>query len=459
MARRLSLSLAAAQLVIAMASLLLGYVAEPAVAAILEEGLGFLHISGNVLHPIALIIALAIVVFLHMVIGEMVPKNIAIADPERTALAVSLPFRGFILLFRPVISLLNGTANGVLRLLRVKPADVLEAGHAAEALAILIAEGRREGVIGDFAHRLLTGAIVFGDRDAFEVMVPRPDTVAVSSEATVAEIEEGAVRAGHSRIPVHTGDLDDVVGFVHVKDLLVVDEEDRDRPPHPSLIRPLLVVPETVRVSTLLTRMRRAHSQMALVIDEHGGASGIITLEDIAEELVGDIWDEYDRQPTLVRTLADGSLVAALGVPTLDGLGPSAFDVCSRRGRVILDRLHERALLLAHLMAGLGEAAGGEGETQKTPTPPLANLSPGPQAKINARRALPRGRHPPPRPPPRVPGGAEARAPGRPRRSARSARPRVSATFLPPRIAAPAPLGPRRSALGPPWGRGHCPPS
>jgi CBS domain containing-hemolysin-like protein len=311
LARRLSLSLAAAQLGITIASLLLGYVAEPAVAAILGKGLGLLHVPEGVLHPIALTIALAIVVFLHMVVGEMAPKNIAIAAPERTALAVSLSFRGFILLFRPVIALLNGTANGLLRLLRVKPADVLEAGHSAEDLAMLIGEGMRKGVIGSFAHRLLTGAIVFGDRDAFEVMVPRPDTVAVPSGATVAEIEDVVVRSGHSRIPVHTGDLDDVLGFVHVKDLLGLDDEARGRPPDPSLIRPLLVVPETLPVSSLLTRMRRTRNHLALVVDEHGGASGIITLEDIAEELVGDIWDEYDRQPTLVRTLADGSLVAA----------------------------------------------------------------------------------------------------------------------------------------------------
>ena len=309
--RELSLSLAAAQLGITIASLLLGYVAEPAVAAILGKGLGLLHVPEGVLHPIALAIALAIVVFLHMVVGEMAPKNIAIAAPERTALAVSLPFRGFILLFRPVITLLNGTANGLLRLLRVKPADVLEAGHSAEDLAMLIGEGMRKGVIGGFAHRLLTGAIVFGDRDAFEVMVPRPDTVAVPSGATVAEIEEVVVRSGHSRIPVHTGDLDDVLGFVHVKDLLGLDDEARGRPPDPSLIRLLLVVPGTLPVSSLLTRMRRTRNHLALVVDEHGGASGIITLEDIAEELVGDIWDEYDRQPTLVRTLADGSLVAA----------------------------------------------------------------------------------------------------------------------------------------------------
>jgi CBS domain containing-hemolysin-like protein len=309
--RELSSSLAAAQLGITMASLLLGYVAEPAVAGILERGLGFLHIPENVLHAVALTIALAIVVFLHMVIGEMAPKNIAIAAPERSALAVSLPFRGFILVFRPVIALLNGTANGVLRLLRVKPADVLEAGHSAQDLAMLIAEGRREGVIGDFAHRLLTGAIVFGDRDALEVMVPRPDTVAVDAGATVGEIEEVVLRSGHSRIPIHTGDLDDVLGFVHVKDLLGVDDDARGRPLDPSLIRPLLVVAETVPVRSLLTRMRRTRNHMALVVDEHGGTSGIITLEDVAEELVGDIWDEYDRQPTLVRTLADGSLVAA----------------------------------------------------------------------------------------------------------------------------------------------------
>jgi CBS domain containing-hemolysin-like protein len=204
---------------------------------------------------------------------------------------------------------------------------------------VLIAEGR--GSSRDFAHRLLTGAIVFSVATP-EVMVPRPDTVAVSSEATVAEIEDVVVRSGHSRIPVHTGDLDDVVGFVHVKDLLGVDGEARDRPPDPSLVRPLLVVPETVPVSTLLTRMRRAHSQMALVIDEHGGASGIITLEDIAEELVGDIWDEYDRQPTLVRTLADGSLVRRQCAPSGWRWASAAVGQVQRCGFVIPPRARPR---------------------------------------------------------------------------------------------------------------------
>jgi CBS domain containing-hemolysin-like protein len=161
--RDLSLSLAAAQLGITMASLVLGAVAEPAVAGILEQLLGFVPLSENTIHVISLIIALTIVVFLHMVIGEMAPKNVAISNPERAALLLALPFRGFIVVFRPLIALLNGIANGVLRLFRVKPANALDVGHSAEDLAVIIATGQEEGVIKDFAHRLLSGAIIFGD--------------------------------------------------------------------------------------------------------------------------------------------------------------------------------------------------------------------------------------------------------------------------------------------------------
>jgi CBS domain containing-hemolysin-like protein len=340
--RELSLSLAAAQLGITMSSLLLGFVAEPAVAGILQRGLGFLRIPEGVLHPIALTVALMIVVFLHMVLGEMAPKNMAITAPERVALAVALPFRWFIVLFRPVIALLNTLANGMLHLLRVQPADALELGHSAEELAVLIAEGRREGVIGDFAHRLLTGAIVFGDRAAAGLMVPRPDTVAVDAGATVADIEDLMLRSGHSRIPIHTGDLDDVLGFVHTKDLLGVEDRARHRPLDHSLIRPLLVVGETAPVRAVLTEMRRTHNHLALVVDEYGGTAGIIALEDIAEELVGEIWDEYDCQPRLIRSLSDGSLLAAGSVhpERLAALGvvlpPGEYETL---GGFVMDRL------------------------------------------------------------------------------------------------------------------------
>ena len=308
--RDLSLSLAAAQLGITMASLLLGAVAEPAVAALLEPAVGVLPVSEDVVHGIALVIALLIVVFLHMVVGEMAPKNIAISAPERSALAMALPFRGFIFLFKPLIALLNATANGVLRLFGVPPAVALEVGHSAEDLAVIIATGRREGVIEDFAHRLLTGAIVFGDLDASEVMVPRPDIDAAPSSASVAEIQELMRVTGHSRIPIHGGDLDDILGLVHVKDLMI-DEIDPDAPLDRELIREALVVPETAPLRSVLTEMRQGRSHLAVVVDEHGSTAGIITLEDIAEELVGEIADEHDPQEQRVRLEPEGQIIAA----------------------------------------------------------------------------------------------------------------------------------------------------
>jgi CBS domain containing-hemolysin-like protein len=308
--RNLSLSLAAAQLGITMASLLLGAVAEPAVASILEPVLRILPLSENVTHGIALVIALLIVVFLHMVVGEMAPKNIAISAPERSALNMALPFRGFILVFRPLIALLNASANGVLRLFGVSPADALEVGHSAEDLAVIIATGRREGVIEDFAHRLLTGAIVFGDLDASEVMVPRPDVEAAPSSAPVAEIQQLMRVTGHSRIPIHSGDIDDILGLVHVKDLMV-DEVDQDAPLDPGLIREVLVVPETAPLRSVLTEMRQGRSHLAVVVDEHGSTAGIITLEDIAEELVGEIADEHDPREQRVTVEPGGRIVAS----------------------------------------------------------------------------------------------------------------------------------------------------
>jgi CBS domain containing-hemolysin-like protein len=325
----LSLSLAAAQLGITMASLALGFVAEPAVAALLESLFGFLPIPDSVLHAMALVIALLIVVFLHMVIGEMAPKNIAISRPERSAVVMALPFRGFILVFRPLIVLLNGIANGVLKLFRVRPVDTLEIGHSAEDLAVIIATGQEEGVIEEFAHRLLTGAIVFRDLDASDVMVPRPDVKAIGSDATVAQIEQLMGTTGHSRIPIHTGSLDDVLGFVHVKDLMAIAGEARHQPIQRQLIRDAMVVPETASLRSVLAEMRKERSHLAIVIDEHGSTAGIITLEDIAEELVGEISDEYDRREEQVSVDRDGHIVAA-GRARLDEL--SRFGVALPSG-------------------------------------------------------------------------------------------------------------------------------
>lgn len=292
----LSFTLAGAQLGITIASLLLGAVAEPAVAAVIEAAVGvFFEIPGEILHPISLVIALSIVVYFHMVIGEMAPKNIAIADPERASLVMAIPFRIYSTLFRPVIWFLNGLANGGLRLVGIDPGEIGEV-HTADDLASMITAGRREGVVEEFAHRLLTGAIDLGGLEATHVMVPRPDIVSLPSTATLLEFEEAFTEHGHSRIPVYGEDLDDLRGFVHVKDLLAVSPEDLSHPVPESILRNLLVVPESAPVDRLLEDMRRQRNHLAAVIDEHGGTAGIVTMEDIVEEVVGEIRDEHDTE-------------------------------------------------------------------------------------------------------------------------------------------------------------------
>lgn len=309
--RDLSLSLAGAQLGITMASLLLGAVAEPAIAGFLEAGLGLTGLPENLIHGIALVIALMIVVFLHMVIGEMAPKNIAISSPERSAIFMALPFRAFMFVFRPLIWLLNGIANSVLRLFGVRPADALDVGHSAEDLAMVIGAGQEEGVIGDFAHTLLTGAIDFAERDVSVAMTPRPDVTAASFEASAGEILEMMKTTGHSRIPVHSGDLDDVRGFIHIKDLIAIEGEALDRRVDEGLLREALAVPEMARIQSVLTEMRRSRSHIGIVVDEHGSTAGIITMEDIAEELVGEIIDEHDPDEQPVQVSEDGTMLVS----------------------------------------------------------------------------------------------------------------------------------------------------
>jgi CBS domain containing-hemolysin-like protein len=345
LSRELSLSLAGAQLGITMASLVIGAVAEPAIAGFLEAGLGVTALPENVIHGIALAIALMIVVFLHMVIGEMAPKNIAISRPERSALVLAVPFRAFMVIFRPLIWLLNGVANSVLRLFGVRPADALDVGHSAEDLAMVIGAGQEEGVIGDFAHNLLTGAIDFTERDVSVAMTPRPDVVAANVDEPASEILEVMKRTGHSRIPVHTGDLDEIRGFVHIKDLIAIDSASLGRSVDPDLIREALAVPEMARIQSVLTEMRRSRSHIGIVVDEHGSTAGIITMEDIAEELVGEITDEHDSEAQTVQVNPDGSIMttgtlrieelAELGVDLPEGeYGTVGGYMMDRLGRV-----------------------------------------------------------------------------------------------------------------------------
>jgi CBS domain containing-hemolysin-like protein len=322
--KQLSETLAGAQVGITLATLLLGFVAEPSVARLLELLLGWTPISQNVLHSIALVIAILIVVFLHMVIGEMAPKNIAIASPERLAVWLGVPWRAYMTVFRPLVFVLNRTANLILRIFGVDPRDELETVHTAEDLAAIIAAGRQEGVIEEFASKLLAGAILFSERAAGEVMVPRPDIVALPITATPSDLERVVSERGFSRIPIFKDDMDNIVGFVHAKDLLSIAEEKYDEQLDPELIRPLLVAPESASVRPLLAEMQKAGRHLALIIDEHGGVAGLLTLEDIVEELVGEITDEYDEGEASIRRIGEADWFYAPGSARPDQLRSQA---------------------------------------------------------------------------------------------------------------------------------------
>ncbi len=302
--RELTLTLAGAQLGITMCSLGLGFVAEPAVANVLESGLESIgEMPETLLHTISFIVALMIVTFFHMVIGEMAPKNIAIAIPERSALWLAVPFGAFVTVFRPLILGLNGLANLGVRLMGMQPQQERIEAPSIEELRSMIKEAGQFGELRETEQRLLSGATSFGERDATAAMVPRTEIVAIPSTMTVAEIEDVTVASGHSRFPIYGENLDQIFGFIHVKDLLKL--ESRDRPVPRKLIRPMLIVPESLNLHPLLVAMRRQRKHFALVVDEHGGTAGVVTLEDLLEELVGEIRDEHDASELGVEPLGD----------------------------------------------------------------------------------------------------------------------------------------------------------
>jgi CBS domain containing-hemolysin-like protein len=292
--KELSLMLAGAQLGITMASLGLGAVAEPALAAVFEHFLEGFDLPAPVIHGIAFTVALSIVVFLHMVVGEMAPKSLAISNPERSALLLARPFRAFTLLFRPFIRLLNALANGVVRLAGVEPQDELAGAHAPGDLLMLVRESAAHGLLPSEQHGLLERALDMSGLDAEATMIPRPDVVAVPGHASIADIERVASETGRSRILVYEDELDRVAGVLHVKDLLGVVDDDRERLCAADLARPCFFTVESRPIEDLMLEMREARAHVAVVVDEFGSVSGLTTLEDLIEELIGDFEDETD---------------------------------------------------------------------------------------------------------------------------------------------------------------------
>ena len=287
-----SAMLAAAQLGVTVCSVSLGAVAEPALAHLLEAPFHALGLSSHLVHPVAFTLALAVVVYLHVVVGEMVPKNLAIAGPDRVALALAPPLVWLTRVLGPVIVVLNGLANGCLRLLRVQPKAEVTSTFTAEEVSSIVAQSRREGLLQD-EHGLLSGALEFSERTAGDVEVRLADLVTLPEASTPAELERLVARTGFSRFPVTRPD-GLLAGYLHLKDVLYADDERYDEPIPPKRVRSLVTVAADDDVEDVLAAMQRSGAHLARVVDADR-VTGVVFLEDVLEELVGEVRDETRR--------------------------------------------------------------------------------------------------------------------------------------------------------------------
>ena len=285
-----SLMMAGAQLGITICSLGLGYIAEPAIAHTIEPLFEALGVTHSLLHPISFVIALSLVVYLHVVLGEMVPKNIAIAGPDRAALVLGPPMLGVVTVLRPIIVALNAIANGTLRLLKVEPKDEISSSYTREEVAALVEESRGEGLLEADEYDRLAGALGFTEKTVAAVLMPRATLSTVLRGSSPADVEALCAATGFSRFPVE-GEDGELLGYLHIKDVLEPDEERRLRPIEDKWIRPFAPVTQEDALHDVLEQLQRRGAHMARVVDVDGVTLGLATLEDVIEELIGEIRD------------------------------------------------------------------------------------------------------------------------------------------------------------------------
>lgn len=289
--RDLSFELSGAQLGITITSLVLGAVAEPTVARMTSPLLEAIGIESE---RVSITVALILATFSQMVLGELFPKNVAIARPYPSALRVGLPMATVNRLLRPVIQFFNASANWTVRRLGIEPRHELVGLRSLQELEMIVRASSAEGELGAHKTSLLTRAIAFVEKDAADVMIPRVAVHALPSDASISSLRLLSVETGHSRFPVYEGDLDSVVGIAHVKDTFGVPAAERDRVSVATIAIPADVVPESMHLDSLLIELQRLGRTMAVVVDEYGGTAGIVTVEDIVEEILGEIQDEHD---------------------------------------------------------------------------------------------------------------------------------------------------------------------
>jgi len=302
-----STHLSSAQLGITLTTLLTGYTLEPAISTLLAGPLSLTGLPAGAVPVVGSTVAIVLATLVSMIIGELVPKNFALALPIRTAKFV-IPFQTlFTTVFRPAVTVLNGSANGLLRMVGIEPKEEISGARTAEELSSLVRRSASAGLLEEDTATLLNRTLLFSRHTASDVMTPRPRLASIQRTASAQAVIDLTRQTGYSRFPVIDESADDVVGIVHVKQAVAVPRKRRSDVPVSALQSEALRVPETMKLDSLLEELRGRGFQMAVVVDEYGGTAGVVTLEDLVEELVGEVADEHDRtRAGIVRSI--GSL-------------------------------------------------------------------------------------------------------------------------------------------------------
>ncbi|HEY1061567.1 MAG TPA: hemolysin family protein [Daejeonella sp.] len=302
--------LAATQLGITLASLGLGWVGEEVMTKIVSNFFNLINIdmSSSVATNIGHVLAFAIITVLHIVFGELAPKSLAIQRPIGTTMGIALPLHFFYLLFRPFIWLLNGFANFILKIMGISTIGGHEAHHSSEELQYLLDQGKESGALETNEHELIKNVFDFNDRVVKNIMVPRTKISGIELNTPHKEVLDIIIREGYSRIPVYDETIDKIVGIVHAKDILPLLAENKECVLR-DIIRKPYFIPETKKINDLLSELQLKRIQIAIVLDEFGGTAGMVTAEDIVEELVGDIQDEYDEEKPIVEKVSANEFI------------------------------------------------------------------------------------------------------------------------------------------------------
>ena len=302
--------LAATQLGITLASLGLGWVGEEVMTKLVFNLFGLFHItvSGSFALNLGHFLAFLIITIMHIVFGELAPKTFAIQQPVRTSLFVALPLRFFYVVFRPFIWLLNGFANGILKLFGIENVSTNEAHHSSEELQYLLDQGKESGALDSTEHELIKNVFDFNERVVKNIMVPRTKISGVELHLNKDELLNRIIKEGYSRMPVYDDTMDEIVGIVQAKDILplLVNQTEFNLS---DIIRKPYFIPETKRINDLMAELQLRRIQIAIVLDEFGGTAGMVTMEDIVEEIVGEIQDEYDEEKPIVEQITSTEFV------------------------------------------------------------------------------------------------------------------------------------------------------